>query len=386
MRSTTTAALSLATIGLLVVGALPAVADDSPSADFGHHDVLRELARHGNLAARSAHNSPTPAPTAPVTVAEHLAGPLTFGVGDHDNLYVGQSFSGALTLIKPGHAPEDLVSAPGVDVAAVSTKDGAVTWAETTFGEFDVVSAVVKRKARNGTVRQLADMLAYERAANPDGGTVYGFKGLTSQCLALIPPFLHPYTGLIDSHPYGSATSRSDTYVADAGANAVLKIDRRGRVSTVAVLPGKKVLVTAEVAAANAIDPCVVGHDFVFESVPTDVEIGPDGKLYVSSLPGGPEDGSAGANGSVYRVNPKSGAVKLIATGFAGATNIAIAPNGTIYVAELFGGQVSSISRHGTVRPVVSLAETAGLEWANGYLYVSTNVFGDGSIVKLKVR
>jgi hypothetical protein len=380
---TTSVALSLATVGLLAAGSMSAAADNSPSGKFGHHDI-RDLARDGHVAAkRNAHR---PGPTAPVTVAEHLAGPLTFAVGDRGKLYVGQSFSGALTLIKPGHAPKDLVSAPGVDVAAVSTKDGAVTWAETVFGQDEVVSAVVKKRAKNGTVRQLADTLAYERSANPDGGTTYGFQGLTPQCLALTPPFLRPYTGLVDSHPYGSAIGRSVTYVADAGANAVLKIDHSGRISTVAVLPGKKVKITAEAAAANGLDPCVAGHDFIFESVPTDVEIGPDGKMYVSSLPGGPEDGSTGANGSVYRVNPKTGAVKLIATGFAGATNIAIAPNGTIYVAELFGGQVSSISRHGTVRPVVSLSQPAGLEWASGYLYASTNVFGDGSIVKFKVR
>ncbi len=362
-RSTITAALPLAIAGLLALGSVPAVADDSPSS--------------------GAHN---PRPTTPVTVAEHLVGPLTFAVGDHAKLYVGQSFSGALTLIEPGQAPEDLVSAPGVDIAAVATKDGAVTWAETTFGETEVGSAVLKRRSRNGAVSQLADTLLHERTTNPDAAITYGFQGLTPECLALIPPFLHPYTGHIDSHPYGSAISGSTTYVADAGANALLKVDRRGRVSTVAVLPAKTLQVPAEAAAANGLDPCVVGHDFVLEPVPTDVEIGDDGKLYVSTLPGGPEDGSLGANGSVYRVNPETGAVKLIATGFAGATNIAIAPNGTIYVAELFGNQVSSISRNGTVKPFVSLTEPAGLEYAHGYLYVSTNVFTDGSIVRFKIR
>ena len=360
MRRSTTTALALSTVGLLAAGGMPAVAGPFPSA--------------------------VPRATAPVTVAGQLAGPLTFAVGDRGKLYVGQSFSGALTLVRPGRAPVNLVSVPGVEVAAVSAKGGGVTWAQTTFTERTVTRAVVKHRGKNGKVRQLANTLAYERAANPDGAKTYGFKGLTPACLAKTPTFLHPYTGRIDSHPYGSVTGRAGTYVADAGANALLKIDHRGRISTLAVLPSKTVRINAAAVAANKLDPCVVGRDFVLESVPTDVEIGPDGKLYVSSLPGGPEDGSLGANGSVYRVNPKNGAVKLIATGLAGATNIAIAPNGTIYVAELFGGRVSSISHRGKVRPLVSLTQPAGLEWADGHLYVSTNVFGAGSIVKLKVR
>ena len=52
---------------------------------------------------------------------------------------------------------------------------------------------------------------------------------------------------------------------------------------------------------------CVVGEEYAFEPVPTDVEFGPDGWLYVSSLPGGPEDASLGARGAVFRVNPWTG-------------------------------------------------------------------------------
>lgn len=356
----TTVALALATVGILAAGSLPAVADSSPSA--------ATLAK------------------APVTVASHLAGPLTFAVGDGGKLYVGQSFSGALTLIKSGRPSVNLVSAPGVDIAAVSTRHSSVTWAQSVFNkDREVVSAVIKHRTKKGSIRQIANTLAYERRVNPDGKKKYGFRGLSPACTALIPQFLRPYTGRIDSHPYGSVTSRSATYVADAGANALLKIDHRGRVSTVAVLPSKTVRITAAAAAANKLNPCVVGHDYVLESVPTDVEIGPNGKLYVSTLPGGAEDGSMGANGSVYRVNPKNGAVNRVATGFAGATNIAITPTGKIYVAELFGDRVSSISRNGKVTRVARLTKPAGLEWARGYLYVSTNVFVDGSIVKLKI-
>ena len=153
---------------------------------------------------------------------------------------------------------------------------------------------------------------------------------------------------------------------------------------TVAVLPAQDpVPVSAEAAAAILLPPCVAGSTFIAEPVPTDVEIGKDGFLYVSTLPGGPEDPSLGARGSVYKVNPWNGTSRLLATGFAGATNLAIGPRGTIYVSELFGNQISKIV-HGAPVPVVSLPDPSGLEWANGKLYVGIDTFdpdGNGKIV-----
>lgn len=361
-RLNTTAAISLTIAGMLAAGTLPASAGGSPPSP-----------------------NQSSATMTPVTVAEHLTGPLSFSVGDQGKLYVSQNFSGALTLIQPGQAPQNLVSKPGTEIGAVSIKNGSVTWAETvSTPDMVITSAVVKTRSKDGTERQISDTLAYETRRNPDQKKTYGFQGLTAACSALIPPFLRSAKGGIDSHPYATAIGKGVTYLADAGANAILKINERGT-RTVAVLPGKTVTVTAAQAAANKLPPCVVGHKFILESVPTDVEIGQDGYLYVTSLPGGPEDGSLGANGSVYRVNPRNGHVKLLATGFAGATGLAIGPKGTIYVAELFGGQVSSVSRWGKVKPVLSLTQPAAIEYADGYVYVSTNVFGDGSIVKFKV-
>ena len=79
----------------------------------------------------------------------------------------------------------------------------------------------------------------------------------------------------------------------------------------------------------------------------------------------------------MYRINLDTGHLRRIATGFLGATNLAISPSGTIYVSELFGDTVSRVSKGGPV-PVASIVGPAALEWANGRLYVGADAFGDG--------
>lgn len=104
----------------------------------------------------------------------------------------------------------------------------------------------------------------------------------------------------------------------------------------------------------------------------------------MTTLTGGPEDPSAGAHSHVWRVNPSTGAATQIGSGFAGATNLAVTPNGTIYVTELFAGQVSKLV-NGAPQPVISLQDPVAIEWANGKLYVAYNAFQNGTIAILNV-
>ena len=87
-------------------------------------------------------------------------------------------------------------------------------------------------------------------------------------------------------------------------------------------------------------DKCV-GATYQSNPVPTDVEIGPDGDYYVSALPGFPESPGAG---KVFKISRTTGAVNEVAGGFTGAVDLAVAADGTIYVAELFAFQVSKVN------------------------------------------
>ena len=134
-----------------------------------------------------------------------------------------------------------------------------------------------------------------------------------------------------------------------------------------------------------------MGLDYWFEPVPTDVELGPDGWLYVSSLPGGPEDGSLGAQGRVYKVNPKSGKVKLVADGFISTVDVAVASNGDVYVAELFTGTIKKIKAGSSkAKPFAQLTQVGAIELGKGYLYATDNALigqknPKGTVVRIKL-
>jgi hypothetical protein len=320
----------------------------------------------------------------PIALAEGLVAPLSFDVSADGVPYVSQNFAGLLTEVGAEGALTDIVTAPaGDEIGAVSTADGLVYFSQSAP---DLSASTLNSVDVEGVVTEIADLRGYEEEANPDQDTTYGFVGLTEECAAEIPvdpmgPSPEPYTGIVDSHPYSTLVTDEGIYVADAGANAILLVDAEGVISTVAVLPPEPELtVTAELATALELPECTVDAGYIFEPVPTDVELGPDGYLYVTTLPGGPEGPLAGARGSVYRVDAATGVSEQVATGFAGATGLAVADNGTIFVAELFGGDEGtgriSYLAAGSDTPAVliDIPAPAALEVRGDTLWATTSV------------
>lgn len=325
----------------------------------------------------------TPPPPGPAVVTSGLSSPLQMDVGPTGRILVTQET--AVSIVSPGGNVSTLVdtSPAGPGGVAFSPLGGVLY----TTSDFEAGQHLLKYRAPNGTTKTLADLGAYETAKNPDKVNSYGIQGLKPGCVSQIPdelkPFVLPYTGLVDSHPYALAATPVGVFVAEAGGNDVLFVDWTGHISTIAVLPPRPIKLTAAGAAANGLPACVAGHIFKAEPVPTDVELSPGGKVLVTSLPGGAEDDSLGSNGAVFQVDACGGRPTLIANGFLGATNLAVAPDGTIYVAELFGNKVSKVVK-GRPSPVIDLDMPAALEWSNGKLLATTNVFvpAGGQIVR----
>ncbi len=324
-------------------------------------------------------------------IIDELAGPLGLAVGSDGTVYVTEAFGGRLTSIDQRGRTTVLVDAPGEELAGVDAKGkGTVVFTQTLFDgeageEAPPLDAILARVTPNGKTSQVASTQAFEAANNPDAVNEYGLVDPSDECLAQVEPFFPPvYSGIVESHPYAVAIVPGGYVVADAAGNAILRVGANGQVSTVTVLPPVEQVIGQDAVDSLAEDgvdvSACLGEAYLGEPVPTDVEVGPDGYYYVSTLPGFPETIGAG---SVWKVNPSNGAVEQVATGLAGPVDIAVAGDGTIYVAELFGFQISTIVG-GVVTDSVFADSPGAIEIGpDGTIYATTGVFGNGAVVKI---
>jgi hypothetical protein len=335
--------------------------------------------------AGSAAASPTPPSWQVIkTISSAFVGPLQFAVDGH-NVVVADNFTSTLSIVGQ---PTPLVVGPdpstGGDIGGVAVDPNTHQVAYTTSnGDHSYTTfTIVHSGGKNLTV----NLAAFEKKYNPDQINHYGGIQTTNACVLntlSAAGVLANYTGLVDSHPYAVAALGNGAFaIADAGGNDLLKVDKWGHISVLSVLPPQPEKITAAVAAANQLPSCMVGLTYNAEPVPTDVEVGPHGQLFVTTLPGALD----GAFGSVYAIGPHGISIK-VAGGLTEATNLAIDPVGHIYVAELGSGQIAEIV-NGKPYPVISLPDVAAVEWANGHLYASTapaanGDTGPGTIVEL---
>lgn len=113
-----------------------------------------------------------------------------------------------------------------------------------------------------------------------------------------------------DANPYGVLTLKHGrSFVVDAGSNTLDEIGRDGRVHVLAFIPNPP----------------------SSDSVPTCVDRGPDGALYIGELTGG---GNAPGASSVWRYSSKSGRLTRWATGLTAVTGCGFARDGRFYATE----------------------------------------------------
>ena len=247
-------------------------------------------------------------------LADNLVSPLGFAVADDGTLYVAEAFAGLLTQIDPNGDRTELASAPpGSGTAGVAlTKNGSVYYTLTLPPEQGgAPDTALARVNPDGSTEVLASLADFEAENNPDADNVYGIlkKNNCYDALAKFPKFVGPprYKGQIESNPYAVADEGYDSaLVADAAGNSIVRV-ASGQVSTVAALPPimqelDKPTVRKLMRQINrkyekkdkdpiprdTFDSCI-GKKYASNPVPTDVEIGPDGHFYVSTLPGFPE-------------------------------------------------------------------------------------------------
>lgn len=206
-----------------------------------------------------------------------------------------------------------------------------------------------------GEVRFGPDFGLYEAAHDPDGGIG-------------APPGFE-----VESNPFGMTPYRGGFAVVDAGANDLLWVDRFGTIHTLAVFPTKD-----------------IGGRQV-HSVPTAVEVGPDGALYVTEL------GIVPNTARVYRVVPGH-APTVYADGFTMLTDLAFDRQGRLLALSISrtggivppeAGEIVRVERDGgktTFAPEGLISPTGiAVEGNNVYVANLGLAAGFGEIVKMRL-
>jgi glucose/arabinose dehydrogenase len=283
-------------------------------------------------------------------VATGFAGPLHVAVAPGGDVLVADAFAGAIDRVHPATgAVSEVVAAPGFS-PGVDVLGGQVYFTISEGTEEETTSTSLMRWTQDSGTTQVADLLAWELANNPDGQP----QGTGEDA---------------DSNPYGVLALPGRVLVADAAGNDIVEIRANGTVRTLTVFPnsfaGECATRTNNGVPDGGCDP-----------TPTDLKLGPDGFLYVSGLGGE-------AEGHIWKVNATTGAILEHHGGFPPLTGIAVANDGTLFVASLFTSQVFRLNQGTT--SVADVPGPSGLDIGNGTLYAGSVDFsgGPGSLVSI---
>jgi len=261
-------------------------------------------------------------------------------------------------------APNGSAAAGPADVAAVGANHVVATvglgtdpaYRETLKAEgIKGAPGTLVRKAGRAAKNVVADIAAHEAAYNPDMGE-------------------------LASNPYGLAFDRARGVflVADAGANTLIEV-RGYQTRTVATFP----------ATPN---PAPFGPPF-YDSVPTDVAVGPDGAYYVTQLTGFPFIQGAA---NIFRVLP-NGAMSVWASGYTNLVSLATSHRG-VYAVEiasqgLLNGPIGSVIFTPWSDPTQKEVVASGLFAPGGvavgpdddvYVVVNSILPGAGKVLKFE--
>lgn len=304
-------------------------------------------------------------PDGPEVVADGLNGPFQLSYDTGHQFLVTEGDIGQVTRLNPrtGATTPLVTDVPGAVGAVRWGKYVAIITAEADPADPPPVpgSAVLLAKP-GGEAHVFADLMRHELRKNPDGQTQFDEEGQPVD--ALSNPF----------HIVPDRTRKGAFIVADAGANAVLRVTKHGKVRTLFVPP---VVRTGECATR----PNNTADGFGCDPVPTGLAYGPDGRLYVSTL-----GAEAPGAGRVYAISARSGKVKKVIKGLDSPTGIAVNPYGTVFVSNVLEGapagepgpefdpstvgEITRIKPNGR-RSVTQVTMPTGLLWKNGYVYAS---------------
>lgn len=217
-------------------------------------------------------------------------------------------------------------------------------------------------RVSHGSARMVADLAAFERENDPDA--FEGFQWKNQLCEAI-----DGFSAGPQNNPFKvKAVSGHMALLADAAGNTLLSATTSGEIDWKAVFPPPldengdwKVRWETQNESGETI-PCYV------QPVPTSVAVGPDGYIYVGELTGtlSQADGffpvglsrvwkiRAGATNVVCSQTNPSGDCEMLIDGLTSVIDLAIGPDGRLYVVEFdesswFASFIPGVATGGTI-------------------------------------
>jgi len=285
----------------------------------------------------------------------------------HRGFVVAESESGEVTRVfGNGRQRVILSGVPGVAGVAASPHRvfaviGGPSEAGAPSGGKYGPSRVIRMDYRGKHVKVIANLLRYELKHNPDGQVQF-VDGKPVDAL---------------SNPFAMTWSKFGLFVADGGANDVLRINpRTGKVHTFFAPKTVTNVPACKGPDANA-NPGTKGCD----PVPTGVQV-VGNSLYVSTL-----GAEAPGAGRIYKLNARTGHVQKVWRGLDAPTGVEARRGGTVYFSQvLFGApdpeaapppgfNPADVGRIGRIRnghvTHAQVTMPTGLELRNGHLFAS---------------
>ena len=348
--------------------------------------AMRGMAIIAVVAALSTASS---AWNAAVPVLGGLDGPRGLATGPAGRLIFGEGDGSFSEMIARGHnagTKRILGLVPPTYIAPAVASNGGQVFVLTAGGPPGTGSNTLY-KVNNGTMRQLADIAAYQ-VTDPDP---YNLAD---------PPE--------ESNPFGIAPlPDGSVLVSDAAANDLLRVYPNGKIVTVARLKPRVVAVPAGLPIGPP-----AGTMIPSEAVATSVTVGADGHYYVGELRGFP---STPGRSQVWRIAPDSvnavcdpaapstGPCRRYADGFTSIVDLEGGPDGAIYVVQLANqgwlqfelglggppfGAVYRLAPGGgsavDLAPGQLILPSGVAVTGDNAVYVSGPVFGPGSISRIQ--
>lgn len=313
-------------------------------SDIGTHRILK-LDRHGKLTTIAAAGEPGFAGDGGPAVAAQLSSPTDLAFDVNGNLLVADTFNHRIRRIDPrglittivGNGRNDYSNkpAPALDVSLNNPQSIAIDPDGNLFIA-DTYNHVIRRMDRHGMVSTFA---------GTEGGLA-GDNGPATKAQLNLPQ-------AVAVAPDGAV------YIADAANSRIRRVATDGIIHTIAGSgPG-----SGEGGAGFAGDGGPAEKAKLFS--PTDIEFNNLGQLYfadsgnnrirfiaygtIVTIAGSGKPGFAGDGGPASRAHLNT------------PQKIALAPDGTIYIADRVNRRVRKVDPRGTISTVAGGAESAGI-------------------------